>query len=156
MRITTWNVNGLRAALRKDFAAHVEALAPDVLLLQEVRSTPDQLPPEWQAPEGWNVAWNPAQKAGYAGTAVWSRHPVEVVGTGLDGDDPEGRLLQVRTGGVRVISLYLPSGTSGPDKQANKEAYMAAFAPWARALVDADEPVLIGGDYNIAHTERDI
>lgn len=156
MRITTWNVNGLRAALRKGFADHLRAIAPDVLLLQEVRSTPDQLPLEWQQPEGWHVVWNPAEKAGYAGTAVWSRHPIEVVGTGLDAPDPDGRVLHVRTGGVHVVSLYLPSGSSGPEKQANKEVYMGVFAPWAQALFASDEPVLVGGDYNIAHTERDI
>lgn len=156
LRITTWNVNGLRAALRKGFAEHLEAVAPDVLLLQEIRSRPEQLEGGWDAPVGWHVAWHPAERPGYAGTAVWSRHPIEVVGVGLDGVDPEGRVLRVRTGGVTVVSVYLPSGSASPESQARKEVWMAAFAPWARALAASGEPVVLGGDLNIAHTERDI
>lgn len=156
VRIVTWNVNGMRAALRKNFAHHLEELAPDVLLLQEVRATPDQLPPEWAAPTGWNVVWHPAEKAGYAGTAVWSRHAIELVGKGVGAVDPEGRVLRVRTGGVQVGSVYLPSGSSGPERQASKEAWMTAFAPWAAQVQASDEPVILGGDLNIAHTENDI
>ena len=77
MRITTWNVNGLRAALRKGFANYLDTIAPDVLLLQEVRALPEQLPQDWQDPDGWHVLWNPAQKKGYAGTAIWSRLPIQ-------------------------------------------------------------------------------
>lgn len=156
MKITTWNVNGLRAALRKGFADHLERLGPDVLLLQEIRVTPDQLPATWRAPEGWYVLWHPAEKAGYAGTAVWSRHPIEEVGRGLDGDDPEGRVLTVRTGGVEVVSVYLPSGSSGPERQAAKEVWMAQFADWMAARVDDGVQRWVGGDLNIAHTAHDI
>ena len=85
MRITTWNVNGLRAALRKGFADHLAEIAPDVLLLQEVRAFPQQLPDDWATPEGWHVTWHPAEKPGYAGTAVWTRQPHKVLGRGLDG-----------------------------------------------------------------------
>ena len=158
MRITTWNVNGLRAALRKGFAERLQFVAPDVLLLQEVRSTPDQLPADWANPPGWHVHWHPAQKKGYAGTAVWSRQPLEVLGVGLGpaADDPDGRVLRVRVQGVQVVCAYLPSGSAGPERQTYKEAWMARFLPWARKLAKSAEPVVIGGDLNIAHTERDI
>ncbi len=157
MRVTTWNVNGLRAALRKGYATWIDTLKSDVVLLQEVRSTPDQLPDGWAAPDGWHVLWHPAEKLGYAGTSVWSRHPIEKVGVGLgDGVDPEGRVLRVRTAGVEVVSIYLPSGSSGPEKQANKELWMARFAPWAQARLADPSPVVMGGDFNIAHTEHDI
>lgn len=79
MRITTWNVNGLRAALRKGFAKHIDAIQPDVLLLQETRVLPEQLPDEWAEPDGWHVFWNPAEKKGYSGTAIWSRDRKSVV-----------------------------------------------------------------------------
>ena len=72
MRVTTWNVNGLRAALRKGFERHLEAIAPDVLLLQEVRARPEQLPDGWAEPDGWHAAWHPAERPGYSGVAVWS------------------------------------------------------------------------------------
>ena len=79
MRITTWNVNGLRAAIRKGFEKHIDLVAPDILLLQEIRVQPEQLPDEWAEPDGWHVHWNPAQKKGYAGTAVWTREPSTLV-----------------------------------------------------------------------------
>lgn len=156
MRITTWNVNGLRAALRKGFSDHLEQLAPDVLMLQEVRALPEQLPKEWVSPEGWHVHWHPAQRKGYSGVATWSRRPFEVLGTGLDAEDPEGRVLRVRCGGVQFVNVYLPSGSSSPERQASKEAWMDRFLPWATRLASQDEPVLLAGDLNIAHTELDI
>ena len=158
MRITTWNVNGLRAALRKGFGDCLARIAPDVLLLQEVRSLPEQLPEEWVQPVGWNVHWHAAKKKGYAGTAVWSRWPMEVLGVGLeDGEsDPDGRVLRVRIRDVILASVYLPSGSSGPERQAYKEQWMARFFPWARRMAAKRTPVVLGGDLNIAHTERDI
>lgn len=158
MRITTWNVNGLRAAVKKGLAECLARVAPDVLLLQEIRATPDQLPAAWVNPGGWHVIWHPAQRKGYAGTAVWSRWPIEVLGTGLsqkDGD-AEGRVIRVRVQGVQLVSAYLPSGSSGPERQACKEEWMAKFLPWSRKLATQSEPVVLGGDLNIAHTERDI
>jgi exodeoxyribonuclease-3 len=158
MRITTWNLNGLRAALNKGFADCLAHVRPDVLLLQEIRSTPDQLPEPWGCPPGWHVHWHPAEKKGYAGTAVWSRLPLEVLGTGLgkSGDDPDGRVLRVRIQDVEVVSVYLPSGSAGPERQAYKEVWLARFLPWARKLAKSQTPVVLGGDLNIAHTERDI
>ena len=172
MRITTWNVNGLRAAIRKGFGDVLEQLQPDVLLLQEVRANPDQLPDDWATPPGWHVVWNPAQKKGYAGTAVWSREPVQVLETGLSdlplrdetgagtensvGGDPEGRLQRVRTGGVEVVNVYLPSGSSGEARQLHKEDWMTCFRPWLEQFTRMRRPVVLGGDLNIAHTERDI
>jgi len=156
IRVTTWNVNGLRAALRKGFAKHIKKIAPDVLLLQEVRAFTDQLPEGWACPKGWQVCWHPAERKGYAGTAVWSRHPVEVIGTGLDAADPEGRVLRVRIRGIQFASVYLPSGSSGKERQWHKEAWMAEFMPWAGQFLSSKDPVMLGGDFNIAHTERDI
>ncbi len=160
MRITTWNVNGLRAALRKGFAEEIEQIRPDVLLLQEIRVRPDQLPAEWAAPAGWHITWHPAEKPGYAGTAVWTREPHTVVSRGLTpgkrGDDPEGRVLRVKIGPVQVASVYLPSGSSSESRQAIKEQWMAAFRPWSETPRRARTPVLMGGDFNVAHTERDL
>lgn len=155
MRITTWNVNGLRAALRKEFEAHVRTLDPHVLLLQEIRCRPDQLPTAWRAPEGWHAHWHPSERAGYSGVATWSRSPIEVVDVGMGQPDPEGRVLDARIGGIRVVNVYLPSGAR-LKRQAEKEAWMDRFLPWAAALAASDEPVILGGDLNIAHTERDI
>jgi exodeoxyribonuclease III len=156
MRITTWNVNGMRAALRKGFADLLETIDPDVLLLQEIRVQPEQLPAEWAAPAGWHVHWHPAQRKGYSGTAVWSRHPFEILGTGLDADDEEGRVLRVRVGDVDFINVYLPSGSSGEARQQVKDQWLEMFLPWARTPARSRRAVVLGGDLNIAHTERDI
>ena len=156
MRITTWNVNGLRAALRKGFADYLDVLQTDVLLLQEIRCRPEQLPSQWAEPEGWHVHWHPAERPGYAGVAVWSREPFEVLGTGLDDHDPEGRVLRVRLEEADFVSVYLPSGSSGEHRQAAKEEWMTAFAPWMAARYQDRRPVIVGGDINIAHTEQDI
>ncbi len=155
--VLTWNVNGLRAALRKGFAGTLAAHAPDVVLLQEVRALPEQLPSAWRTPEGWEVSWHPAEKKGYSGVATWTRGPHQVLGRGLPGEaDPEGRVLQVRHRGIRYVNVYLPSGSSGAARQAAKEAWMARFAPFAAELCALDEPVVLAGDLNIAHTEDDI
>lgn len=156
MRITTWNVNGLRAALRKGFWSHVETLQPDVLMLQEVRALPEQLTEADRAPEGWHVHWHPAEKKGYSGVATLSRHPIEVLSTGMGGDDPEGRVLRVRTAGMTCINVYLPSGSRSVEAQANKEVFLAQFRGWTESYASVDEPVFLAGDLNIAHTENDI
>ncbi|MCH2113441.1 MAG: exodeoxyribonuclease III [Pirellulales bacterium] len=158
MRITTWNVNGLRAALRKGFAEELASIRPDILLLQEVRAMPEQLPKPWAEPEGWVVHWNPAQKKGYAGTAVWTRQRSQLLHTGLGptDPDPEGRLTLVRVGKLHVASAYLPSGSSSPERQVEKERWMRRFRPWATRQLKRTGPSILGGDLNIAHTEQDI
>lgn len=131
-------------------------LKPQVLLLQEIRCLPEQLPPNRAKPRRWKVAWHPAEKKGYAGVATWSRAPLEVVDRGMGATDPEGRILVTRTSGMLIANVYLPSGSRSPEAQERKEAWMASFAPWAAALARTDEPVVLAGDLNIAHTEADI
>ena len=157
MRITTWNVNGLRAALKKGFGDHVAQVAPDVLMLQEIRSLREQVPEEWQEPVGWNVLWNSAEKKGYSGTAIFSRFPIKLISTGIDGgDDNEGRVIRAEIQGVQVVCTYLPSGSSGDERQAVKEKWMADFLVWAKRMAKSKKPIIIGGDLNVAHTEQDI
>ena len=128
MRITTWNVNGIRAAIRKGFDQHIAAIAPDVLLLQEVRAFKEQLPADWTGLDGWHVIWNPAAKKGYSGTAILSRTPVELSSTDVDkaGDD-EGRLIEATVNGMGIASVYLPSGSSGEERQNVKDAWLRRF-----------------------------
>jgi exodeoxyribonuclease-3 len=164
MRITTWNVNGLRAAIRKGVEAHLDAIRPDVLLLQEVRARPLQLPGQWATPSGWNAIWHPAERAGYSGVAIWvrkrdrapGRAVPEIVETGLGAADPEGRVLRARVGGIQVVSIYAPSGSSGDARQAVKDAWMRDFTEWAEPLLAEDEPVILGGDLNVAPTDDDL
>lgn len=156
MRVTTWNVNGFRAALRKGFPDFFKSIDPDVLLLQEIRVFPEQLPDAWASPPGWYVHWNPAVRPGYSGTAILSKYPITILGTGMDGHDSEGRIIRAQIEGIQLINVYLPSGSSGDERQRFKEIWMDDFREWARQFSQAVTPTIIGGDINVAHTERDI
>ncbi len=157
MRIVTWNVNGLRAAIRKGFQKHLDIIQPDILLLQEVRARPDQLPQEFQQPDGWHIVWNPAQRPGYSGTAIWSRTPINVMKMALsDSDcDDEGRIIEAEIQGVHFACFYLPSGSSGVERQAVKEIWLKKFSQWTKRRL-GETPMFFGGDINVAYTEKDI
>jgi len=156
MRVLTWNVNGLRAAVRKGLPDWIASIDPDVILLQEIRCRPDQLDADFPLSH-WNTVWNPAERPGYAGTAILSRRPMTVLNTGIDGNkDPEGRVIRVDVDGVDLISVYLPSGSSNEDAQRRKNLWMESFAPWLTTLRRRRRPVILGGDLNIARDERDI
>src|SRR5688500_2403305 len=91
-------------------------VAPDVVMLQEVRCAPDQLPADWAPPPGFTPHWHAAVKKGWSGVATWSTRPMAVIGTGMDEPDPDGRILRVEVGGVQFVNVYLPSGSAGPDR----------------------------------------
>ena len=105
MRIVTWNVNGIRAAIRKGIDRFFESVDADVWLLQEVRCLPEQLPKDWQVPDGFEMIWHPAEKKGYSGVATLSRVGMEEIGRGnpstLDANDLEGRILVTKHEDIR-------------------------------------------------------
>ena len=157
MKVMTWNVNGMRAAIRKGIAQWVDSIDPDVVMLQEIRCRPDQLDPATFPFASWQAAWNPAARPGYAGTAIFSRKPMSILHAGIDGQpDADGRVLRVEVGGIDLVSTYLPSGSSSEAAAAKKEVFMQSFAPWMASLKRRRRPVLVGGDLNIARAERDI
>jgi exodeoxyribonuclease-3 len=157
MKVLTWNVNGLRAAIRKGIGDWIAEIAPDVVMLQEIRCRPDQLDTSTFPFGGWDAAWNPAERPGYAGTAVFSKCPIKVLHTGIAArPDPEGRVLRVDIEGVDLISTYLPSGSSSDAASRRKYAWMLECEPWMASLKRRRRPVLLGGDLNIAREERDI
>lgn len=152
LKVATLNVNGLRSALRKGLAEWVDSTAPDVLLLQEVRADPmpDALP-------GYESAWFPAQKPGYSGVAILARRPLTDIRTGLEHGalDAEGRVLSAVVEGIRFASVYLPSGSRGA-RQTFKDEALGVFQGWTDALLAEGTPLIIGGDYNVAHRELDL
>jgi exodeoxyribonuclease-3 len=157
MRIATWNVNGLRAAWKKGMVTWLSEIDADVVALQEIRCTEDQLPSDFSLPTGYSAVWNPAEKKGWSGTAVWTRRDVERLGVGLDGtSDPDGRIVRAKVGGVTIICMYLPSGSSGPARQELKDQFLHDFHAFAAQYVDSPEPVLIMGDLNVAPTKLDV
>lgn len=156
--LSTVNVNGIRSAAKKGFASWRSRSKADVLALQELRIQPDQMTAQHKSPRGWRDVYSFAEKKGYSGTAVWSRLPVlgRSTGCGLDWADREGRVARLDLEPASVISVYLPSGSSGDARQAQKEAFMAHFLEWSRGLLDEGRPIVLCGDLNIAHTEQDI
>lgn len=156
MRVATWNVNGIRAALRKGMPSHLARVSPDVLLLQEVRARPEQIPDPWASPDGWSALWHPAERPGYSGTGVWARSDLKDEARGAGRADEEGRVIVSRVAGVRFVSVYLPSGSSGEHRQAEKDRWLGFFLGWSDVLARSRVPTILGGDFNIAHTTRDI
>lgn len=152
--VTTLNVNGLRSAIRRGFYDWLEAKRPDVVALQEVRARPGDVP---SPPAGYRLELYAAERPGYAGVAILSLHPFTVVerGFGVSEFDREGRLLLVDLGSVRVASLYVPSGSQGPERQASKDRFLEAFPPvldrWQRTA-----RTIVAGDFNIAHRAIDL
>ncbi len=159
LNVTTLNVNGLRSALKKGLLGWLEEHAPDVVLLQEVRADPM---PEVFAPLGYDSCWHPAQKPGYSGVALLSRRGLSGVQVGMNDPevDAEGRVLSALVEGVRFASVYLPSGASAEHRQLFKERVLVDFARWTQTHLptqtSAAPPLIIGGDFNVAHTELDI
>lgn len=160
MRVATWNINGIRSAWKKGLGDRLASIDADVVLLQEVRAMREQAPAALLESSGYHAVWNAAERKGYSGTALLSRVEPRRVVHGLDDGpsegDEEGRLLTADLGGLVVACVYLPSGSSGDHRQAVKEEWMPRFGDWAQPLRRKRTPVLLGGDLNVAHTERDI
>lgn len=156
--LCTLNANGIRAAEKRGFTEWLDRRAPDVLCLQELRAQRDQVPPEVYSPPGYNARWAAAEKKGYAGVGVLSRTAVDAyrVGCGLDWADSEGRYLRADFADVTAVSVYLPSGSSGAERQQRKFAFMDHFLPLASRLARERRPIALCGDLNIAHEELDI
>jgi exodeoxyribonuclease-3 len=159
MIIASYNVNGLRAALRKGFLEWADASRADVICLQEVRATGDQIDTVSLAEAGWFFEFFPAEKAGYAGTGILSRERLSQVrrGTGMKSSDQEGRVISAEVGGVRFYSVYAPSGGSGEVRQKFKMEWLLHFSEfWKREIKNRETGLAFCGDFNICHQENDI
>jgi len=158
VRIVTLNVNGIRSAARKGFYRWLAAQRADVVCLQEIKAQQADLDATMRAPKGCFGAFSHAEKKGYAGVALYSRGQPDAVieGFGSREFDPEGRYLEARFGRLSVVSLYLPSGSSGPHRQASKYRFLEEFLPQLRKLRRARREVILCGDWNIAHKEIDL
>jgi exodeoxyribonuclease-3 len=158
VRVTTLNVNGIRSAARKGLYRWLAAQKPDVVCLQEIKAHDADLDATMRAPRGLHGSFSHADKKGYAGVALYSRVRPDAVreGFGVKEFDDEGRYLEARFGKLSVISLYLPSGSSGPHRQASKFRFLEAFLPQLRKLRKSGREVILCGDWNIAHREIDL
>jgi exodeoxyribonuclease III len=158
MKIVSYNVNGIRAALKKGFLEWLVATDPDVICLQEIKAQEDQLDLSVFEAAGYPYNyWFSAQKKGYSGVAILSKtEPKNIVfGTGIESMDYEGRNIRADFTGVSVMSLYLPSGTN-IQRLEHKFEYMELFQSYINALKKELPNLVICGDYNICHEAIDI
>ncbi|MDO6471212.1 exodeoxyribonuclease III [Maribacter sp. 1_MG-2023] len=158
MKIISYNVNGIRAALRKGFLEWLGTVSPDVVCLQEIKANENQLDLSLFEEAGYKYNyWYSAQKKGYSGVAILSKTEPDAVvfGTGIDYMDFEGRNIRADFGDISIMSMYLPSG-SNMQRLDFKLTYMADFQEYADTLKKTNPNLIVLGDYNICHEAIDI
>ncbi|MFT4095129.1 MAG: exodeoxyribonuclease III [Niabella sp.] len=158
MRIISYNVNGIRAALKKGLTDWLQTDPADIICLQETKAEKDNIDIAAIHELGYEDYWFSAQKKGYSGVAVLTKIKPDNVeyGTGHQVSDEEGRVIQLDFGKIRLINAYFPSGTSGDIRQAFKYVWLDEFFVYLNELKKKHPQLIICGDYNIAHREIDI
>ncbi len=158
MRVITLNVNGIRSAVRKGFFRWLARQRADVVCVQETKCQKEQLVAETAAPRGYMGCYQGADKKGYAGVAIYTRRRPDrvIAGLGWKEFDREGRYLEVRFGNLSVVSIYLPSGSSGPVRQAAKFDFLARLFPVLCKMRRSRREYILCGDWNIAHKPVDL
>jgi exodeoxyribonuclease-3 len=161
MRITTWNVNGIRAALNKGCLDSIRAIDPDVICLQELKARPEQIPAKQMAElvELYPYqTWHPAERPGYSGTAILSRTQPDETGQGLGHVefDSEGRVVTANFGATILYGIYFPNGRDDLSRVPYKLDFYARLLDQCDALHQAGKKLIITGDFNTAHREIDL
>ncbi len=158
LRIISLNLNGIRSAWNKNVLPWAAAQKADVVCLQELKAQLPDLTPEMMAPDGMRAFYHCAEKKGYSGVGIWSRREPDRVVEGFDGGefDAEGRYIRADFDNLSVISLYLPSGSSSPERQEAKFRFLDVFLPQMKALRDEGREIVLCGDWNIAHQAIDL
>ncbi|HZW24202.1 MAG TPA: exodeoxyribonuclease III [Gallionella sp.] len=158
MRIITINLNGIRSAAAKGFYDWLAQQDADVVCLQELKAQAADMTEQMLAPHGYHGYFHYAEKKGYSGVGIYSRLKPDAVieGLGIAEFDSEGRYLEAQFGDVSVVSLYLPSGSSGEERQMVKFKFLDAFMPHMRELKAGGRETIVCGDWNIAHKEIDL
>lgn len=158
MKIISYNVNGIRAAMKKGLLEWLEAENPDVFCIQESKAQPEQIDTLAFAELGYHAYIHSAEKKGYSGVVIFSKQVPDnlVVGLGIERYDREGRVLRADYGDITVVDVYVPSGTTGDIRQEFKMDFLEVLLKWKKELVLERPNVIICGDYNICHKAIDI
>jgi len=158
VKIISYNVNGIRAAVRKGWLDWIKVVNPDILCIQETKAQPDQIPVFEMMELGYQSYIYSAQKKGYSGVAIFSKaEPVHVeYGMGIEKYDYEGRVIRADYKNYSVMSVYHPSGSSGDIRQAFKMRWLDDFKDYINQLKKEIPNLILSGDYNICHKPIDI
>lgn len=161
LRIITLNLNGIRSAWSKGVLPWVTSQHADIVCLQEIKAQDADLTAEMKNPDGLHAYYHCAEKKGYSGVALWCRQKPDRIIEGIGGTaasafDAEGRYLRADFDNLSVVSLYLPSGSSSPERQEAKFRFMEIFSPLLAELANSGRDVVVCGDWNIAHQEIDL
>jgi len=155
MKLISWNVNGLRAVLKKNFLEFLDAEKPDILCLQETKCRPDDVEQLW--PATYTTYWNSAVKKGYSGTAIFTKpRPLKVTPhLGITEHDQEGRVLTAEYSDFFLVNVYVPNSKRELTRLPYRQQWDADFLKFLKKL-ERKKPVIFCGDLNVAHTERDL
>ncbi len=158
MKIISYNINGIRAALKKGFLEWLQEAAPDVLCLQEVKALQTDIDLAPFEALGYQCHWFSADKKGYSGVATFVKGAAceATGGTGHAQSDAEGRVLRTDIGPLTIVNAYFPSGTTGSVRQDYKYTWLREFGEWIAQLRQTRQELIVCGDFNIAHREADI
>lgn len=156
MKIISWNVNGVRACIKKGMWDYINEQAPDVFCLQELKAFEEQVTELWPEDSGFYEVWNSAEKPGYSGTGTYSADKLKSqMGMGDKAIDKEGRVIQSDLGKAWLVNTYFPNGAASEERHQFKMRFLDKIIPYLKKL-EKTKPVILTGDLNIAHTERDI
>jgi exodeoxyribonuclease-3 len=158
MKILSWNINGIRAADKKGLYDFIKKESPDILCFQEIKATPEQLPPHLRNPPGYHVFINPAEKGGYSGVATFTKDkPIDVkTGFGIEKFDKEGRILITKFPQFTLFNIYFPNGKQSKDRLDYKLKFYDTFLDYADDLKFKKNNIVVCGDFNTAHKEIDL
>ncbi|HIH00107.1 MAG TPA: exodeoxyribonuclease III [Thermoplasmata archaeon] len=158
MKILCWNVNGIRAIDKKGFFPWLMKESPDIMCLQEIKATPEQLPPHLRNVPGYYLSWNPAERKGYSGVATFSKQkPLTVTnGFGKEEFDNEGRILISTYPSFTLFNIYFPNGKKNKERLQFKLDFYDEFLSYADNLKTKKQNIIVCGDLNTAHKEIDL
>lgn len=158
MKIISYNINGIRAALGKGLAKWIKKEDPDIVCFQEIKANVEQIDTTVFEELGFKHFWYPAQKKGYSGVGILSKKTPDKVVHGI-GDplfDAEGRVLRIDIDELSIFSAYFPSGSSGDLRQSQKMRFLKCFKTYIDEFKQSREKIIVSGDYNICHKPIDI